>query len=673
MGRPLRALYANTTYSTGVQEMSDAEIADVIAPLILNYIVANPDTSYGSKVRTVGTDPYAVSRGSASDSINAAVGTHPSSNSSSTAGTIYQTQRTLTNSFSVRPVHYVMNGNEVQIQEMTDSDLNTYFYPSIVNTMLTGGVGAYFLGPTATGAPVTGTWSSYGTVNDTYYVGSTLTTVSHTLWQRTDAATVGTVRPLRYNTSGSNPVVYRLDEMQNSDIQALAAGVGEYIRTTGIGVYAFQPSAPGSGTWVSRGSFTDKINNLTDTSYAGAYVGSYANSFTGVYAGTFTGVFVGSYSRIWTGAFTGIYTATYTGNWTGAYAGSYQGNFSGSYAGTYSRLFTGSYTGNWTGTYTGAYIGFYAGSYTGSYQGFYAGAYAAAYAGSYAGSYQGSFTGSYQGFYASAYTGYWNVSYTAGAAWTTPYPQVYTGVYVRPSRGANFYFTGNWTGTGGSSSYTNNTWTRTAFKSYAGNVQRDTLGYDPFSGQPAYYTGYFAANFVGAYEGATYVSFFNTAIMHQRIIAYTGNYTGIYSRLFTGSYQGFYTGSYTGTYAGAYLGSYIGSYQGSYTGVYAGTYLGAYAGSYQGNFTGTFAGTYSSLFTGSYAGTYVGLYNTGYTGIYGGSFTTPYTGSYVGGYTSNFTGIYSGLFTGSYTGAYSGLTVQTATTSNIYTLWVRTA
>jgi len=332
MGRPLRAVYANTTYSNGVQEMSDAEIASVIVPVVLNYIVANPDTSYGSKIRTVGTDPYAVAIGSALDTINQPVDAHPASNSSSTAGTLYQTQRTNTNSFTSRPLQYVINGGEVKITEMTDSDMNSNFYPLIVNTMLTGGRGSYYLGLTTGGAPVTGTWTSYGTINDTYYVGSTLTTDQYTLWQRTDAASVGTVRPLRYIASGD---INKLQEMTDSDIQTLAAGVGEYIRTTGIGTYAFQISAPGSGTWVSRGSFYDRVNDLTAVQYTGYFPHSFTGAFTGVYSQAFTGVYSQAFTGIYSQAFTGIYSNIFTGIYSQAFTGIYSRVFTGTNPHTY--------------------------------------------------------------------------------------------------------------------------------------------------------------------------------------------------------------------------------------------------------------------------------------------------------------------------------------------------
>ena len=50
MGRPLRAVYANTTYSNGVQEMSDSDIDALSSQLIGVYCAANPTIAYGTSL-----------------------------------------------------------------------------------------------------------------------------------------------------------------------------------------------------------------------------------------------------------------------------------------------------------------------------------------------------------------------------------------------------------------------------------------------------------------------------------------------------------------------------------------------------------------------------------------------------------------------------------------------
>lgn len=610
MGRPLRAVYANSTYSTGVQEMSDSDITNLITPLILNYVVANPNVSYGTRLRT-STSLYGVSRGSALDSVNSVVGAHPASNSSSTAGTIYQTERAQPVNVGSRPVHYVMSGSEVQIKTMTDQDLYDYFYPAVANFMLTGGQGAYYLGLTSSGTP-SGTWTSYGTLNDTYYVSSTLTTDQYTLWQRTDAAAIGTIRPLKHSVYGTG-VTHRLEEMTNADVEALAVYIGEYIRTTGIGQYAFQVSAPGTGTWISRGAFVDKINNLVDTGYIGITDRSFTGTFTGAYTGAFTGAYTGAYSRSFTGSylgtynqtFTGIYSSVYTGLFTGAYMGAYNQAFTGNFTGLYNNAFTGTFTSVYAGTYNQAFTG----SFTGLYNNTFSRTFTGAFTGAYAGAYTGTFTGLYNQTFASTYGGTFNSTYSG----------TYQGGYQGPQgpEGAFAYYTGN-------------------------------------------YVGFYTRAFTGAFTSA-----------------YTGSFTGAYSRSFTGTYLGTYTSLFTGAFTSAYVGAYAsnfsGAFSGFYTSVYQGGFTATYSGSYASSYTGVFSGVYSGSFAGSFTRAYTGNWVGSFTGAYSGIYTGAFSGAYSGSYNQTFTGAYNRSFTRAFTGNFTGLTVQASTTTTTYTLWVRTA
>ena len=512
MGRPLRAVYANSTYSTGVQEMSDSDISDLITPVILNYVILNPDVSYGTRLRTA-SSTYDVSRGSATDIRNDAVGAHPASNTTINTYNVYQSERAQTVSLTSRPVHYIMSGNEVQVKTMSDQDMYDYLYPVVVNFMLTGGQGAYYLGLTSSGTP-TGTWTTYATLNDTYYSGATLITDQYTLWQRTDAASVGTIRPLKSTVYGTG-VTNRFEEMSDADIEAIALYIGEYIRTTGIGQYAFQTTSPGSGTWVNRGSFANKTNDLVDTGYLGNIDHSFTGTFTGIYTGTFTGAYssvynqtftgayLGSYNQAFTGAYSTVYSGAYSSSYTGGYAGGYVTAYSGVYNNTFTAAYTRAYTGNYTGLYTGYYTGSYAGTYvnyrvdptpylgnpyTGEMVGpaaYYTGYYTGYYAGSYAGTYAGTFVGSYNRTFTSAYTAAYAGTYS------TTYTGLYTGIYT--------------------SAYT--------------------------GGYTSAYTGSYVGAFTGSYSGA-----------------YTGNFTGIY----TGAYSSLFTGAYNNSFTGAFTGNFTG-------------------------------------------------------------------------------------------------------------------
>jgi hypothetical protein len=616
MGRPLKAKYSGALI-VGVQEMSDVDISDLILPLVVANWSGLSEVSgpSGSVVRsyssTVPSYNY-ISRGTAVNTETDSIGTHPRTTSTTTTYTVVQNEFNpgLSTTAGVRPIQQTVVGNEVKISAMSNQDIINDVMPVIVNSISTGGQGAYYLGLTSAGAPATGTWVTVSNLTDNFYNASNVyQSISYTLWLRTSGGSVGTIRPLTITNTGGGET--RFTEMTNSEVEQLASFVGEYIRTTGIGKYNFSVSAPGAGTWVSRGSYTDTVNNLVDTAYVGTYVGTFSGAFTGGYTGAFTGSYVG------------YYTGVYSGNYTGIYAGTYVGTFAGSYNTTYADI----YSRTWTGSYAGNYSGFYSGNYTGGYVGNFAGAYV------------GTYLNFYLGYYVSSYTGVWAVTNPATFA-GAGFIGYYAGAFVRYRTVSEPWGTVSYTGY-----YVSNfagAYTSSSAGTYVGYYTRNTL--NPSTG--IYYaSGPYVGYYTGNYGSSVYTG------------SQTLYYTGVWSRNFAGGYTGNFTGSYTGnyqtvfvgTYAGSYLGAFIGTYVGSYQGLYIGYYTRAYTGNYSRNFSGTYAGTYAGAYAGTYAGAYVGTYNQVFTGVYNNTFSRTFTGSY------------------------SGLTVQLATTTTTYTLWVRTA
>lgn len=652
MGRPLRAVYANSTYSTGIQEMSNSDILDLAGALVLNYVTVNRPLYTVLGINDSNTS--AVSIGTVIDTNKGPVGSAPTNFSN----TITFSVRAGTNSIPTnitRPVQYTVVNGEVKVQDMSDSDLLTYFFAPIVDYMSTGGQGAYYLGTTTGGPPGTGTWTSAGTLNDTYYVSTTLTTVGYTLWQRTDTASTGTVRPLKQTVSGSTT---KLVEMTDSEMQALGAYIGEYIRTTGIGQYAIQASTPGTGTWVNRGSFTNNENNTADNgSYVGGYLGTFSAGYTGSYSSAYTGAYAGTYNQTFQGTFSLTFTGAYTGSFTGGYTGTYAGSYVGSYAlrqgPSYQTATPTAFSTTYQGaTYTSTFAGTAPVTFTGSPSIFLV--YTTGTGGMY-GSYTGTYNSTFTGYYVSiAYSGTRPASYTL----TVPLPYtgaytgagpVYTGVY-----GTVTTYTPSMTFNGRTVDYffpaPNNTpaWTN---QNYAGSYVAPPVAYTGTHPRPGdlYYTG-------------------TTTDYYLLMTLWTGNYTGSYAGTYNNQFflaPGGFT-SYTGTVPTSYTGgSYTKTSSGSFTGVVLGT---AYTRTYSG--LPSYAGSRNNTYTGVFNQTFTGNYNRNYTG----TFTVSYTGSYVGAYSRAYAGTYGSVFTGAvYTGVYTGLAVQSATTTNIYTLWVRTA
>ena len=523
MGRPLRAKYSNGV-AIGVQEMSDAEIADIILPKLVNYAIANPDSVYGSKLRINGVGAYDVSRGVFTDYRTSSYnGIHPVTVDLINTYNITQNERALTPALSARPVHYILNGDEQQIVEMSNSDIYNYLLPTTVQTLTLYGNGSYALfasstSPTASGWP--GTWTIVGSFIDTYWSSTTLVSVTYNLWQRTDTLSVGTTyRPLKQTIVNGEQ---RLVEMTDLEIESMYVCIGESIRTKGIGQYSFSTSAPASGTWTSLGSAIDNLNIAIDVNYSGTYAGTYVGSYTGLYSGSYNSTYIGQYGNIFTALYTGIYNLLTP--------------FTGGYVGTYNQAFTGAFSG----AYTGAFSGLYNSTFSAAYPGSYTGAYNNSYTGAYTGSYIIYFTGIYAG----SYTGLFN---------RPSYMGYYTRAFLRTfgSRNENNY-TGSYLG-----AYNVQSLVYVGF--FAGSYQR-TFG----SRQENWYSG-------------SYLSAFGPAGT-----AYVGYYTGGYRRTFGSREENWYSGSYMGTYQDI-SETWTGNYSGGYTtGSYAGTYSQAWTRAWSG-------------------------------------------------------------------------------------------
>ena len=408
--RPLRikasAYPVSSSNIQGLQEMTDTEIEQYYAAILTKDFADNTDGT-GTAELNVTTDASGsgTTIGTATDTKrDDAVGTHPTDGASSTVTTYTakQVETTASESITNRPLGYESSGT-VGMHEFTDSELDSDILDKVVDDFVAQGdytIGQYKL---ATSTPSGGTWTARYTLTDTEVDGDS---VAHYIWQKTAPTTSANAnyKPLKVTGGGAG-----VQEMTVAEMEQIVPNMRNYMISSGKGKYVLQASAPGSGTWVDQGSFTDTRKEVASQNYTGAYAGSYTGSYTGGYsgaknyAGTYTGTsaYAGGYSgaKNYAGTYTG--TSNYAGGYSGSYTGSYAANYAG-YAGTsYSGSYTGTYTGYYTGAknYTGYYTGTstYAGSYTGAknYTGYYTGT--SAYSGSYSGSYTGYYSGTYAG------------------------------------------------------------------------------------------------------------------------------------------------------------------------------------------------------------------------------------------------------------------------------------
>ena len=397
--RPLRikasAYPVSSSNIQGLQEMTDTEIEQYYSAILTKDFADNTD---GTGTGEININGSGTTIGTATDTKrDDAVGTHPTDGASSTVTTYTakQVETVLSESITNRPLGYVSSGT-VGMHEFDDTELDSDIVDKIVDDLVAQGdytIGQYKL---STSTPSGGTWTARYTLADTEVDGDT---TNHYIWQKTAATTSANsnYKPLKVTGGGAG-----VQEMTVAEMEQISNHMRNHIISSGKGKYVLQASAPGSGTWVDQGTFTDTRKEVASENYSGNYTGAYVGNYTGNYTG----------AKNYAGTYTG--SSSYAGNYTGAknYAGTYSGssNYAGTYTGTYTPNYAGysgptSYSGNYTGYYTGNknYTGYYtgtsvyAGAYTGpkNYTGYYTGT--SAYAGTYTGYYSGTYTGTYAG------------------------------------------------------------------------------------------------------------------------------------------------------------------------------------------------------------------------------------------------------------------------------------
>ena len=162
-------------------------------------------------------------------------------------------------------------------------------------------------GPNAETISISGTWTEVAAITNKLAVDTVSTTTK--LWKRTTGSNTTATRPLGWDSSNNS-----LKELSDAEINDLVEMYQESIVDTGIGKYALQAAAPGTGTWQTVGdAFVDTRKQRTDQNYAGDYTGSYTGTYAGSYSTFYSGRQVGPYTGYYTGAYSGTYTGTYVG------------------------------------------------------------------------------------------------------------------------------------------------------------------------------------------------------------------------------------------------------------------------------------------------------------------------------------------------------------------------
>jgi hypothetical protein len=290
--------------SASLKEMSAAEIDDNV-DLILDHFSGMTSNNTGHLA--MNAEASWTDIGTFADTRrDEAQGTHPANTTIHTDNFVFRQNLTdLTPSPTRRPMEVKYDsGSYDGLIEMTDTECRADIVDRINIKIAAAGVGSYALQPAA---PETGTWTAVGTITNKLAVNAVSTTTY--LWKRTTGSNTTATRPLGWDSSNSS-----LKELSDAEINDLVEMYQESIVDTGIGKYALQAAAPGTGTWQTVGSaFVDTRKQRTDQNYAGDYTGSYSGAYTGYYSTYYSGRQVGPYTGYYTGAYSGTYTGTYVG------------------------------------------------------------------------------------------------------------------------------------------------------------------------------------------------------------------------------------------------------------------------------------------------------------------------------------------------------------------------
>ena len=714
MSNPLRLrTHANGVYNNGVIVTSDAELDYVVKLINTNYAT---ESGAGDYTGDLNINSAGASVGTFVD--NFAQGellSHPYANSAaSTTYTFKQNTSTSTESSMIYPATHGGTVNPGHIKPQTSTELNNTIITLCLNDIAkanstAAGVGTYYVGANA--PSISGTWAAQDTFIDevTNNTNDDDEKTSYKLWRKTSYDGSPAAVSLIKQTSVS------LKEMTSAEVETLTARLRNRIISTGIGTYKFQATSPGTGTWVARGTATDRNPNITSVQYTGTYSAQYTGQFARQFTRQFSDQYVrGQYARAYITQYQRVYSQAYGRSFARGYSVQYSRGVVGTqYAGSqYARLTAGP---NYARSTPGPQ---YAGTqYTRQFARVYTGQYGRAYNTQY----QREFSRG------TAYAVSFNAQYGRGVTYAVAYIAVYFGSYARSTPGPN-YTTNYARTTPGPSygvsygrstpgpAYTGTQYSRlTAGPNYSPQYVRQTAGFDFNRG--LYYRQYTNVPIVhdanggdaGAYHtqynrgplpGPSYTS--TTLIYNRQFTAdYTrATYTRVYSQGYNIDYARVYSAGYGRAFGRVYSANYARTRNGPayardyYARVFAGSRAyGAYARAFNGpQYTGAFfraqyarsrpGPNYNGpQYNDQFARTYSQDYGRSYTAQYTRQFTRTFVGQYTStfarnvSYTVNFTRsingpLYAGTFSrGQFAGQYTRVTTGPQYSTNYSNLF----
>lgn len=420
MPNPLKMrTHANGVYSDGFQVTTNAEL-DYVSKLLLTKYAT--ESGSGDNTGDLNIDSLGTSVGTFEDTFaTGELDSHPYGGAnSSVTYTFKQNNSTSSEASYVPLLTHDGTSNPGHIRVLTDSEINAVIDLALADiakaNSTAAGTGTYYIGESA--PSISGTWVAQDQFFDevTNNANDDDQKTTYKLWRKTSYdSTPSAVKLLKRDGIS-------IKEVTSSEIETLSARLRNRIIATGIGTYKFQATAPGTGTWVARGTATDRNPTITNIQYTGSYSGQYGRQFSREFQRQFTADYTrGQFDRQYTNLFQRVYSANYSVEFARSFLRVFQRGVVGTqYArGQYTRQFTGQYTRQFTRQFTA------------DYQRTFARIYSAQYARIYTNNFTRLFDGP-------AYTKTFSGEYSRGDQYTGQYTRIYNANYDRSFLGTQY-------------------------------------------------------------------------------------------------------------------------------------------------------------------------------------------------------------------------------------------
>lgn len=347
--------HANGVYNDGVQVTTNAELDFLTKKLLIKYAT---ESGSGDSTGDLNIDSSGTSVGVFEDNFaTSETGTHPYAGSTSTTTYTFKQNNSTASESSIHPlITHDGTSNPGHIRVLTDAELNAVMSLALSDiakaNSTAAGTGTYYISESA--PSITGTWVAQDNFYDeiTNHANDDSSKTTYKLWRKTS-----------YDNSPSNIKLLKqvngtLKVQTDSELEHLAARLRNRIIATGIGTYKFQTSAPATGTWVARGTATDRNPVISSIQYTGTYSDNYSRQFARQFAREFSAQYTrGQFARQFDTQFTRIYSGQYERQFTRSFLRSFARAIIGSqFSGpSYTRIFSAQYTGQYTRQFTAQY------------------------------------------------------------------------------------------------------------------------------------------------------------------------------------------------------------------------------------------------------------------------------------------------------------------------------